>query len=456
MITSRKEGNMSTTLTYSERYAYIEDNGMPYTQEKTESELLGKLLCASETIQRDIIEHITPQMFTVPIYRKIFMIILDYVKTNGFKGLSVQGLDYFYFGEDNKIVDIETIGTLFELESENINWSNYQNFVMWLQDGYYKRTFKECHDMESALILKDEYEKLKFKDNNSDLNGAYFDYLDNYDKTACSMVKTYYHSIDTLIGGFQGGELIILAGATSMGKTAVAVNFIIKMLEHGKKCLFVEYEMTQAELLQRLIANKLSINHENIRNRTQSDEEMLKFVNYGESEQFKNLNKNLTIPATAPKNISQLESYVKKSDADIVFIDHLGLIKSDLKGTRYEQITDISRRLKLLAMDINKPIIALCQLSRTVKDNRDNKPTLSNLRDSGAIEQDANTILFVYRPAYYDFNADKTALEIICAKSRSTGGAGKIAQLKFNGQYQRITDPMGETTKEYKQCGMMY
>ena len=447
---------MSTTLTYSERYADVENSIIPFTQEKIEFNVLGKLLCSPENIQRDIFEHITPQMFTVSIYRKIFKIIQEYVGNNGFNGLCVTGLDIFYFGEDNKIIDIKVAQTLLELIEESICYSDYKNWVMWLQISYKKRAEQECKTIEAAITLKEEYEKLQFKKYNSDLNNSYYDYLDSYEKAANSIIKTYYKSVDTLIGGFQGGELIILAGATSMGKTATALNFMFKMLKHNKQCLLIEYEMTQAELLQRLIANELSINSENIRNRTLSESELNKYVAYGESKSFKDLNNLLTIPETAPKNISLLESYVKKSDADIVFIDHLGLIKSDLKGTRYEQITDISRRLKLLAMDINKPIIALCQLSRTVKDNRDNMPTLSNLRDSGAIEQDANTILFVYRPAYYDFNADKTALEIICAKSRSTGGAGKIAQLKFNGQYQRITDPMGETTKEYKQCGMMY
>ena len=447
---------MNTMPSLKERYADIENNVIPFTQKEIEFNVLGKLLCAKESTQRDIFEHITSKMFTTAIYRKIFEIIQDYVKNNGFNGLSVSGLDIFYFGENNKIIDIKVAQTLLELVEETICYSDYTNWVMWLQVSYKKRAEQECKTIESALMLKEEYDKLQFKKYNSDLINSYYEYIDTYDKTASSMVKTYYPSIDAFIGGFQGGELIILAGATSMGKTAMALNFMFKMLKHDKKCLLVEYEMTQSELLQRLIANELSINSENIRNRALSKVEEDKFADYGISKAFKELNKNLTIPETAPRTINQLESYVKKSDADIVFIDHLGLIKSDLKGTRYEQVTDLSRRLKLLAMDINKPIIALCQLSRSVKDNKNNRPTLSNLRDSGAIEQDANTILFVFRPAYYDVTENKSKFEVICAKSRGTGGANKIAELKFDGQYQRITDPMGEIREETRQCTMTY
>lgn len=428
---------MNTIRTFNERYAALEDTTIPFTQYEIEFNTLGKLLCAPEPIQRDIFEHITPQMFTDKTYRKIFEIIQDYVKNNGFKELSIFALDIYYFGEDNKVIDIEIAKTLLELASGIPCYSDYSNWVIWLQVSWKKRAFNQNKNEKAIFQIIEEFKKIQFVDEDKKLANTLSGMLDNYGKK--NIIKSYYKPIDELIGGFHSGELIILGGATAMGKTAVALNFIFKMLKNGKKCLLIEYEMTKEELLQRLIANELSINSEKFRTETLTDDEMEKVIDYQVSQAFKEINKNLTIPKNAPKSINQLETYVQKSEANIIFIDHMGLIKSDIKGTRYEQITDLSRRLKLLAMDINKPIVTLCQLSRSVKENANSRPTLSNLRDSGSIEQDANTILFVYRPAYYNVNEDRTKLEIICAKSRSTGGAGKIARLKFYGEYQRIT-----------------
>jgi replicative DNA helicase len=168
---------------------------------------------------------------------------------------------------------------------------------------------------------------------------------------------------------------------------------------------------------------------------------MDKYVKFIGSKDFQEMEKHITIPATANLNIGKIEEIVKKSNADIIFIDYLGLIRSDnLKQNTYEQISDISRRIKLLAIETNKPIVVLHQLNRDMKDRQDKRPKLSDIRDSGKIEQDADFITFVFRPAYFDIEADKTAMEFIIGKARHTSGAGQKAELCFVGLYQKILE----------------
>jgi replicative DNA helicase len=190
----------------------------------------------------------------------------------------------------------------------------------------------------------------------------------------------------------------------------------------------------------------MRISSENIRNRCMTEKEWEKYLKYVSSKDFQEIQEHLTIPVSANLDIGKIEETVEKSKADIVFIDYLGLIKGDVyKQNTYEQISDISRRLKLLAIETKKPIVVLHQLNRDMKDRADKRPKLSDIRDSGKIEQDADFITFVYRPAYFNINEDKTAMEFIVGKARHTNGAGQCANLCFLGQYQKITEIGGKS-----------
>jgi len=125
--------------------------------------------------------------------------------------------------------------------------------------------------------------------------------------------------------------------------------------------------------------------------------------------------------------------------SDIVFIDYLGLINGDKNKSNYEKFGEISRELKMIAVELNKPIIALHQLNRSSADRKDKKPKLSDLRDSGKIEQDADMIFFVYRPAYYDTSQSKDLMEFMIGKNRH-GESGKSISLCYNPAKQKISD----------------
>ena len=131
-----------------------------------------------------------------------------------------------------------------------------------------------------------------------------------------------------------------------------------------------------------------------------------------------------------------------KSDADIVFIDYLGLINSYANKGTYERFSEISRNIKLLAMASNKPIIALHQLNREFQNREDKTPRLSDIRDSGKIEQDADMVVFVHRPGIYEPEKySDSEMQIIVAKNRF-GTSNKTLRFIFNGKNQRITEPM--------------
>lgn len=446
---------MSGTLTYSQRYEQWFNYDSEITAEilfQIEYEVLTKLLNGLLQYQQLIFTHTCVQMFTDKDLRAIYEIIEKYVQQNGINKLNAYDLIDSLKGKDIKYVQY-----LWSMKENFIHSGDAENWLMRLHNQYEKKLYSECKTRTDFLKVDNELSKYRIQATECQLLDAAMQYLDDYDKKADSLVKSYYRSVDNLIGGLQGGNYVILAGSTGMGKTATALNLVVNIARHGKQVLFFSLEMTTEELLTRIIASEISISSENIRNRNLSEDEMDKYVNYLGSNKFEQLQNCITIPTVTSLDIAKVEEIVRKSKTDIIFIDYLGLIKGDnTKQNTYEQISDISRRLKLLAIETNKPLIALHQLNRDMKNRQDKHPTLSDIRDSGKIEQDADFIWFVYRPSYFNVSADKTALEFMIAKSRHTGGAGKVAHLKFNGQYQRITDPLGETKEDTRQCTINY
>jgi len=439
---------MCITQTYKERYKdWAERESLPFIQDDIEFETLIRLLEGNIIKQQMILTHIHAGMFSNKTNRSVYEMISKYVKENGYDNLNAYNL---ILNSDDKTVIYTQY--LLALKENFITDKDSENWVILLQIAYKKRAEQECKTLENAKKLNAELQKLQLKTTELRLSDVSMQYLLSYEDIGKSMVKTFYASIDALIGGFQPGNFAILAGATGAGKTCAMLNLVIKMAKHGKEVLLFSLEMTAEELLNRIIAIEAGINSTNLRNRTLTDVEMDKYVRYSESKYFKLLQQNISIHTEYELTVDDIAAVVQNSKADIVCIDYLGLVASNNNQSSYERVSEISRKLKILANTSRKPIIALHQLNRGAKDRTDKRPTLSDLRDSGKLEQDADTILFVYREAYYNVTADKRLFEVICAKSRHTGGAGKVAHLVFSGEYQRLTDQRGETQEEYKQC----
>lgn len=403
-------------------------------QEDIEQEVLIRLLNGQTQYQQLIINHTCLDMFQAKELRALYNLMVKYFKQNH----KLNAYDLI-----NSLNDKDVIYTEYILNLKNwfVCSADSENWIKRLQIIYEKNILSECQTVDDYKKAVEKINQYKIQATECKLMDTALTYLDEYEKKADSMIKTGYKGIDRLIGGLQGGNYMILAGSTGMGKTAMALNLVINMVEKGKNVLLFSLEMTAEELLSRIIANIMEISSENIRNRNLSDSEMSKYVKFVGSKDFQEMEKHITIPATTNLNIAKIEEIVKKSNADIVFIDYLGLIRADsIKQNTYEQISDISRRIKLLAIETNKPIIVLHQLNRDMKDRQDKRPKLSDIRDSGKIEQDADFITFVFRPAYFDVEADKTAMEFIIGKARHTSGAGQKADLYFSGLYQKILE----------------
>lgn len=275
-------------------------------------------------------------------------------------------------------------------------------------------------------------------------------------------IKSGFAELDDIIGGFAGGGLTILGGRPSMGKTAFIVNLACNMArtlqEQGnKKLAFFSYEMRDLEIYHRSVACNANTNyHSLIKNsdiggiRSNMDYIIKSYRDVGSLPIMLADNGKITISGI--RRI--LREKAKKGEIGAVIIDYLQLINNDNRfrsKSTYENISQISKELKILAGDLNVPVIALSQLSRSVESRADKRPQMSDLRDSGSIEQDADNVMFIYREAYYTERAggmeqeiDKT--DIIVAKQRS--GRTGTAELYFNKTIGKFAEKVQDLQKK--------
>ena len=264
-------------------------------------------------------------------------------------------------------------------------------------------------------------------------------------KGATTGISSGFSVFDEKTSGFHPSDLIILAARPSMGKTAFALNIALTMAAREEKgVLLFSLEMSSAQLLQRLLAIQSGIGLQKIRNGFLTDDEWGKIaIACGQLSEAK-----IHIADTPSVNVLEIRSIARKLKAmgrlDAIVIDYLQLIKGTGKGdNRQQEISDISRSLKGIARELDVPIIALSQLSRAPEQRADRRPMLSDLRESGAIEQDADMVIFLYRDDYYNENTDEKGItEVIIGKQRN-GPVGTV-KLRF---FHEITKFGDYTTK---------
>ncbi len=213
-------------------------------------------------------------------------------------------------------------------------------------------------------------------------------------------LSTGLNALDGLIGGLNRSDLLIIAGRPAMGKTSVATNIACSCVKTDKKVLFVSLEMTKEQLVNRILSEQTGISSNSIRSGDLSPEQFTDLVMA--SNRIEDW--PLFIDDKASVFIEQLAIKAKKlkrnHGLDLIVVDYLQILKS--KGeNRTQEVSIISKELKILAKELNVPIIALSQLSRAVETRDDKRPNLSDLRESGSIEQDADIVMFVFREEYY-------------------------------------------------------
>lgn len=235
-------------------------------------------------------------------------------------------------------------------------------------------------------------------------------------------IPTGFIDLDYKMSGFQPSDLILVAARPSMGKTAFVLNIAQYMAFHNDVTAAIfSLEMSKEQLVNRLLALESKVDSQNIRTGNLEDEEWAKLI-----EGANIIGKSHLIIDDKPGiSISELRSkcrkYKMEHNLGIIFIDYLQLMTgSGRSESRQQEISEISRSLKALARELNVPVVALSQLSRAVEQRPDHRPMLSDLRESGAIEQDADVVMFIYRDDYYNKDSEnKNIAEIIIAKQRN-------------------------------------
>ena len=246
-------------------------------------------------------------------------------------------------------------------------------------------------------------------------------------------IATGFTDLDGRTAGFQPADLILLAARPSMGKTALALNIAQNVGVRGDRHVAIfSLEMSKEQLTNRMFAMESHVDSQKIRTGDLTDGEWTDLIESAGVIGRSNLILDDTPAITVTEMRSKCLKFKMDMGLDMIMVDYLQLMSSSGKNTdsRQQEISDISRSLKALARELNVPVVALSQLSRAVESRTDKRPMLSDLRESGAIEQDADVVMFIYRDEYYHpDSADKGIAEIIIAKQRN-GPVGTI-QLKW-------------------------
>jgi replicative DNA helicase len=235
--------------------------------------------------------------------------------------------------------------------------------------------------------------------------------------------------LDDITAGFQSGQLIVLAARPSMGKTALALNICDHVaVTLQRAVLFVSLEMGNIEIAERLLCARSRVDGHKLRTGIGLTNEDIKLL--GSAYQQLTEGSAIYIDDTPARNMLQITATARRlrlhKDIAMVLVDYIQMVSSeDSRDSRQEQIAKISRRLKTLARELKVPVIALSQLNRAVEHREDRRPRMADLRESGAIEQDADMVLLLHRPEYYDPNDQPGIAELIVAKNRN-GPTGHV------------------------------
>ena len=423
---------------------------IPPHSTEAEAAVLGSILINPESMNK-VVEILEPEHFYSPqnklIYEAIFTLFNQNKPTDGLALAE-------YFQSRNKLDDIGGAEYLAELGLDTVLSSNIEYYAQIIRENALKRKLvnagsiiieevfknpeaevsleiaektifeiaqqKTSNDVKlMSNLLMETVEQLEFRYNNK---GSY------------TGVPSGYYDLDAMLAGFQKSDLIILAARPSMGKTAFALNIAqnIGVVQHVPVLIF-SLEMSATQLTQRILCSEAEIDAQRARTGDLNMQEWEKIADcmnkLHEAPIFIDDSSGVTLSDIRAK---ARRIKTKYPDMGMIIIDYLQLIEDKSMLDRNQAISTISRGLKSLARELNVPIIALSQLSRKVEERQDKKPMLSDLRESGAIEQDADVVMFVHREGYYDKENPelKNKASIIIAKQRN-GPVGEVDLLFF-------------------------
>jgi len=275
----------------------------------------------------------------------------------------------------------------------------------------------------------------------SEISRETVSYVDQLSKRGPGLVgiPTGFSTLDVFFGGWQRSELIIIGARPSMGKTGLALASALAAAEQGYRAGIISLEMSQRQVGMRFHSLMASIDLLSLRTGQLSRDEWRRFAEA--AQRFESL--PLWVSDGGGRTVEQVTALARQVHAtrglDLLVIDYLGLLQFAEAERHDLRIADATRKLKLLATELDIPVVLLCQLSRRCEDREDKRPMLSDLRDSGSIEQDADVVMFIYREEVYNRDTDEKGIAEILVQKHRNGPIGDRT-LKFVGRYARFED----------------
>lgn len=429
---------------------------LPHSLE-AEKAVLGAILRDPSAILTAV-DQLVPESFFLEAHSQIFGVMCDLFKANESADiltvadrLRASGEKSEYFGASY----------LVELTESCPVAQNIEYYVGIVRRDYYRRRIVmqcqsviqgalACEDDVEALIERVESEFLTLAQEHDRQGLVSADQvveatIDDLQKSlergdGISGIPTGFVELDGLIGGWQRSDLVILAARPGMGKTALALNTAAYAAKNGFTAAVFTLEMTKEQLMARMLSAESRVDSSRLRRGALSDEETDRLMEGARRVHV--LKHHLAIDETSGVSILELRSRCRRfkmeHGLDLVVVDYLQLMSAGASArkqdSREREISEISMGLKTLAKELNVPVIALAQLNRSPEARQDRRPRLSDLRESGSLEHDADLVMFVYRDEYYNPSSEKVGIaELIVAKNRH--GATTTLELAFQPNY---------------------
>ena len=430
---------------------------LPYSLE-TEQAIIGSILINPECVSL-VLSLIRPDYFYIPQHRAIMdaIVLLDSL------GSRIDALTVLdKMSADNNFDKDSGKNLLFQIAQSVPSAANVENYCKIVREKYFLRLLISIsrETIDSALDGNAEADKIldsteqkiydirKGKTTGSiqrlsDVISA--EVYPNLVKISSDNADEYkgipmgFSKLDEITSGLNKSDLVIIGARPAMGKTSFALNIGRNVGMTGKKVVFFSLEMSNEQLASRVLSTEARVDSNKFRSGEISSEEWVRLA-----EATDRLSRcNLYFDDTASITVPEIKSKIRRArDVDCIIIDYLGLMESaKKKENRVQEVTDITRGLKMLAKDLRIPVVCCCQLSRGPEKNngKSNRPALSDLRDSGSIEQDADIVMMLYREGYYsskDADSDQidmTKADVDVVKNRH--GATERVKLHWDAQY---------------------
>lgn len=436
---------------------------LPYSPE-AEQAVLGAVILDAQTCMSKVVSILNkPDYFYVANHRVIYSAMLNMYNLS----LDIDFVTLLETLKREKAFD-ETTGKtyLMDLANNCPSISNVEIYANLIRDKYDVRKLITAsreiieeateNTSEPAALLDSAEEKIYDIRQGKDYKGlrridqviletyTRLDILNSDSDDSLKPISTGIGDLDRTITGLNRSDLILLAARPGMGKTSFALNIAKNVACNSKKCVaFFSLEMTSEQLCSRLLSTEALVSGTKLRTGKLSEEEWLRLIAAGDV-----LRKSqIYLDDTPGITVSEIKAKLRRlRQVDLVIIDYLQLMSGARRtDNRVQEISEITRNLKILAKEMNVPVITLSQLSRASEQRQDHKPQLSDLRDSGSIEQDADIVLFLYREGYYEKDkavdapptTDQNSGECMVAKNRH--GETTSVKLHWQGEFMRFT-----------------